>query len=133
MFAFRNNPGNAQGSSGGGVNNETSRAVREPKERDRKDRGAARISGEAAPVEDAPAEPRPRLKAICRRTPRVSRQSTRSRRRSRSRSPAGGGASHAAIAKYWHGYGNRDAVAAALAGLAAMVFGAMGLRRRLSD
>jgi LPXTG-motif cell wall-anchored protein len=50
-----NNPGNAQGSSAGGVNNETVRAVREPRERVRKDRGA-RNSGEAAPVEAAPVE-----------------------------------------------------------------------------
>ncbi|MGH2615282.1 MAG: LPXTG cell wall anchor domain-containing protein [Thermomicrobiales bacterium] len=53
-----NNPGNAQGSSGGGVNNETLRADRAPRERDRKDRGA-RNSGEAAPVENAPVEAAP--------------------------------------------------------------------------
>jgi hypothetical protein len=53
-----NNPGAGQASSGGGVNNETARAVREPKDRDRGERRArnnAEGGGEAAPVEAAAA------------------------------------------------------------------------------
>ena len=55
-----NNPGAGQASSGGGVNNETARASREPKERNRGERRAGNGvegGGEAAPVEAAaPAE-----------------------------------------------------------------------------
>lgn len=55
-----NNPGAGQASSGGGVNNETARASREPKDRDRGERragNAAEGGGGAAPVEAAaPAE-----------------------------------------------------------------------------
>ena len=53
-----NNPGAAQGSSGGGANNETARASREPRDRDRGERrarNAAEGSGEAAPAESAAA------------------------------------------------------------------------------
>jgi hypothetical protein len=53
-----NNPGAGQASSGGGVNNETARAVREPKDRDRGERRArnnAAGGGEAAPVDAAAA------------------------------------------------------------------------------
>lgn len=54
-----NNPGAGQASSGGGVNNETARAPREPKDRDRGERRARDNAegGEAAPIEAAvPAE-----------------------------------------------------------------------------
>jgi hypothetical protein len=54
-----NSPGAGQASSGGGVNNETARAVREPKDRDRGERRAQNNAegggGEAAPVEAAAA------------------------------------------------------------------------------
>lgn len=53
-----NNPGAGQASSGGGVNNETARASREPRERDRGERRAgngAEGEGGAAPVEAAAA------------------------------------------------------------------------------
>lgn len=53
-----NNPGAGQASSGGGVNNETARASREPRDRDRgerRQRNAAEGGGEAAPVEAAAA------------------------------------------------------------------------------
>ena len=49
-----NNPGAAQGSSGGGVNNEAARASREPRERDRGERRVGN-GGEAAPVDAAAA------------------------------------------------------------------------------
>ena len=52
-----NNPGAGQASSGGGVNNETARAPREPKDRDRGERRARNNAegGETAPVEAAAA------------------------------------------------------------------------------
>ena len=55
--SISNNPGAGQASSGGGVNNETVRASREPKERDRGERraGSNAGGGEAAPVEAAAA------------------------------------------------------------------------------
>lgn len=54
-------PGNAQSPSAGGVNNEVVRTVREPKDRNRQDRGAQNVAagaGEAAPVDEyaAPVE-----------------------------------------------------------------------------
>jgi hypothetical protein len=52
-----NNPGAGQASSGGGVNNETARAPRERKDRDRGERRDRNNAvSEAAPAEAAPAE-----------------------------------------------------------------------------
>ena len=46
--------GNSSANNGGGTGNEVQRAPKEPKERNRRDRGGN--SGEAAPVEAAPAD-----------------------------------------------------------------------------
>lgn len=48
-------PGNSSSNNGAGVNNEERRAVRQPKDRDRGDKGS-RHNADAAPADTAPAE-----------------------------------------------------------------------------
>ena len=118
-----NNPGNGQSLSGGGLNNETGRAVRE---RDRTDRGS-RNSAEAAPAEEYVAPAEGDYQAYTDGGEYVE--------------PVPASAENAApvdsatqqvlqLPSTGAGSASPMPLAAAAAGIAALVFGATGLRRR---
>jgi hypothetical protein len=133
------NPGNAQSASAGGVDNETVRAVREPRERDRKDR-AARNSGEAAPVEAAPAQAAPveaaaapaegDLQAYSEAEPYVDPAAAPAAVPAEVAQPAEAEPVTLQLPNTGSGSVNEMPLAAALAGITALATGAASMRRR---
>jgi hypothetical protein len=125
-----NNPGAGQASSGGGLNNETARAPREPKDRDRGERRArdnAEGGGEAAPVEAAAAPAEDNLQGFSEGGEYVDPAAAPAA----APQPAGGEPVTLKLPNTGAGAG-QDVSLAMLAGIAALAAGAGSLRQRFA-